>query len=198
MDWYGEPETPPVQVREVGSIEQKGWRSTWVGLMVLNGTTYLETAAHIFPDAPVLDQVPPERFFTRAYVVDISSQSQELPAPDCEIEGFEPDCDSLVLSLGWETALRRRMCYNDSPYFSPELQEWILQYRPVILGADTLSFDHPADTSMPFVRALFAQGGMILAPLVGLAQLPRPTVHLCVAPLRLPGASAAPCRVFAW
>lgn len=45
MDWYGYPETAPVQLREVGSLRDHAWRSHWLSMMVLNGTTYLETAA---------------------------------------------------------------------------------------------------------------------------------------------------------
>jgi len=198
MDWYGEPHTPSPQVREVGSLADEGWRSHWLGLMVLNGTTYLETAAHISADAPTLDQIPPERFITRAFVVKLASESQEVPAPDCELEGFAPDVDSLLLYLGWEKHLYSPLCYGDSPYFSPALQEWILAYRPAMLGADTLSFAHPADETMPFVRAFFAHEGMILCPLVGLGELPTETVTLCALPMRVAGASAAPCRVLAW
>jgi len=198
MDWYGEHDTAPAQVHEIGSLADQGWRSHWLSLMVLNGTTYLETAAHISADAPTLDQIPPECFITRAFVVKLAPESQEVPAPDCELEGFAPGVDSLLLYLGWEEHLYSPLCYGDSPYFSPALQEWILAYRPAMLGADTLSFDHPDDETMPFVRALFGYGGMILCPLIGLGELPMATVTVCALPMRVVGASAAPCRVLAW
>ncbi len=198
MDWYGFPETAPVQLREVGSLQDHAWRSHWLSMMVLNGTTYLETAAHLFEDAPTLDEIPPEKFITRTFVVKLTAKGQEVPAPDYDLDGFEPGCDSLLLYLGWEEHLPFALCYGDSPYSSPALQECILQYQPAMLGADTLSFDHPDDDDMPFVRGFFRQGGMILCPLVGVGKLPSETVTLCAAPIRLIGTSGAPCRVLAW
>ena len=61
-----------------------------------------------------------------------------------------------------------------------------------------VSFDHPDDGSMPFLHAYFENGGLIVAPLYGLTEIPGDEVTFCAAPLRLVGASAAPCRVLAW
>ncbi len=200
MDWYGDliADTPPVKLREVGSLQDQGWRSHCLSMMVLNGTTYLETAAHVYEGAPTLDEIPPEKFITRAFVVKLPAKGQEVPAPDYDLDGFEPGCDSLLLHLGWEENLHSALCFDDSPYFSPALQEWILQYEPAMLGGDTLSFDHHDDEDIPFVRQFFRQGGMILCPLVGVGKLPSETVTLCAAPIRLIGTSGAPCRVLAW
>jgi kynurenine formamidase len=187
-----------VQLRQIGALEEQGWRSHWLSLMGLNGTTYLEPAAHLFQDGPMLAAVTPEKLITRAYVVKLPAEGQQVPAPEYQLEGFRRGEDSLLLHLGWEEHLQSPLCYDDSPYFSPALQEWILACRPAMLGADTLSFDHPDDEKMPFVRALFGHGGMILCPLVGLGKLPTATVTLCALPIKITGASAAPCRVLAW
>jgi len=197
-DWYGEPGCDPVSLRQVGSIPREGWVSNAMGLMVLNGTTYLETAAHIFEDAPTLDEIAPERFVTRAFIISLEVGARELPAPDSRIDGFEPGRDAILLACRWDVHIEQPDYYHASPYFSPELQEWLLDHRPAILGGDMLSFDHPADATMPFIHAYFRQGGMILCPLVGLTRVPHEAVTLCAAPLRLTGASAAPCRALVW
>ena len=198
VDWYGDPTCAPVELREIGSIAKSGWRSTALSLMVLNGTTYLETAAHIDETAPTLDQIPPEKFITRAFVVRLHADGQQLHAPERAIAGFKPGVDAILLNCGWCAHLNDPDYYRLSPYFSPELQAWLLDHRPAILGGDMLSFDHPQDTSMPFIRAFFKQRGMILCPLTGLDQLPDEPVTLCAAPTKLAGASAAPCRALAW
>ena len=41
----------------------------------VQASTYLETAAHLYPDMPTLDRMPPEKFITRAHVV----QKEENP-----------------------------------------------------------------------------------------------------------------------
>lgn len=195
-DWYAEAGCPPVSLEQVGSYEE-GWVSHQLALMVLNGTTYLETAAHLYPDMPTLDRVPPERFLTRAFVERLDGSRQELPAPDAKLPGFRPGEDAILLHCGWEGHVDADDYYHASPYFGPELQAWLLTHRPAILGGDMLSFDHPRDATMPFLHAFFRTGGMILCPLLGLSALP-PLVTLCCAPVKLTGSSAAPCRALAW
>lgn len=197
VDWYRQADCPAVRVADIGSYARDGWRSHTVSVMVLNGTTYLETAAHIYEDQPTLDQIPPERFVSRAFVVKLEPCDQVLPAPEDAIEGFQPEVDSILLSCGWDRRMHARDYYHASPHFSTELQGWLLAHRPSILGGDMLSFDHPQDEQMPFVREFFRLGGMILCPLVGVEELPR-QVTLCAAPMRLAGANAAPCRALAW
>jgi len=203
VDWYYEEDCPPVQVNDigpranVGSLDEDGWVSHTLSLMVLNGTTYLETAAHVQQDAPTLDQIPPERFIVRAFVVPVIPQDRLLPVPDAPLPDFIPEADAILISCGWDAHVHTRDYYFGSPCFSPQLQQWLLEHRPAILGGDMLSFDHPEDTSMPFIHAFFATGGMILCPLMGLADLP-PVVTLCAAPVKLTDANAAPCRALAW
>lgn len=201
-DWYREAGTIPVSLQQVGAYEQ-GWVSHQLALMVLNGTTYLETGAHLYPDMPTLDQIPPEKFIARAWVVEVGpravadgGQPYALMAPGAPLGGFRPDEDALLLHCGWESHLNADDYYSSSPYFSPDLQQWLLDHRPAILGGDMLSYDHPEDAPMPFLRTFFRGGGMILCPLLGLGKLPA-TVTLYCAPIRLVGSSAAPCRALA-
>jgi len=196
-DWYNERTCEPVRVDDVGSFDAEGWRSHCLHLMVLNGTTYLETAAHVYPGAPTIDRVSPGRFLTRAFVVELESNGQELLEPGYDLVGFRESEDAILLWCGWEAQLHRPDYYHSSPYFSQDLQAWLLAHRPSILGGDMLSFDHPQDQAMPFIHEFFRQGGMILCPLVGLERLPD-QITLCAAPIKLSGASAAPCRVLAW
>lgn len=194
-DWYNEPGTKPVSLEQVGSYEE-GWVSHQLSLMVLNGCTYLETAAHLYPDMPTLDQIPPEKFVLRAHVVALNGTAQELPAPASRLRDFQAEQDAILLHCGWDSHVDSPDYYHASPYFSPGLQQWLLDHRPAVLGGDMLSYDHPQNTAMPFLHEFFRGGGMILCPLLGLAALP-PVVVLYCAPLKLVGSSAALCRVFA-
>ena len=197
-DWYRDPQTPPVALTDVGSMEEEGWLSHTLALQVLNGTTYLETAGHLIDGGATLDDVRPEALVRRAFVVALPGTSRSLPAPEPALDGFRRGEDALILHCGWDAHLDSTDFYDASPHFSPPLQEWILDLAPAILAADVPSFDDPADASMPFLHTYFANGGMILAPVAGAGAIPDPVVTLCAAPLRLVGANAAPCRALAW
>ena len=197
-DWYHEEITPPVRVRDIGGTDGEGWVSHIVELAVLNGTTYIETAAHLFKDAPTLDQLPPERFLRPAHVVGCHISGQQIEPPDRVPKGFAKGDDAVLLHCGWDAHLGQADYYAKSPYFSSRMQTWLLNLRPSILGGDMLSLDRPDDGDMPFLRAYFGTGGMILCPLQGLGDIPTDRVTLCAAPMKLPSANCAPCRALAW
>ena len=197
-DWYDEPGTNPVELTVIGSLERKGWESNNLKLMVLNGTTYMETAAHLFARRPTVDQVPVSQLVTRGFIVRLAGQGRVLPAPEEPLKNFESGRDTLVLASGWDSHWNQPDFYLDSPYFSKPLQDYILELNPAVLAGDMVSFDHPDDAEMPFLRTYFERGGMIVAPLYGLGDVDGDRVTLCVAPLRLVGASGAPFRVLAW
>ena len=196
--WYGEPDCDPVAVRDVGGLQQCGWLSHSLSLMVLNGTTYLEAGGHLLENGPTLDEVAPDRLLTYAHVVPVEADGKRLLSPSEPLLQFTARLDALLICSGWDRQLEQPGYYHESPYFSPELQDWILAHEPAVLGGDMLSFDDPADETMPFLHRYFEQGGLVLCPLVGLRKLPWERVTLCTAPVKLAGANAAPCRVLAW
>lgn len=197
-DWYNDPMTPAVKIEHIGGIEKEGWVSQTLTIQVLNGTTYIETSAHLFEHGPTLDQIPPERFMPSGHIVRLKAGSQELPCPDQKPKDFRKGEDALLLYCGWDSHIDESDFYASSPYFSKPLQEFILDLNPSILGGDMVSFDHPDDARMPFLHTFFERGGMILCPLIGLGNIARDKVTLCSAPLNLVGANASPCRVLAW
>jgi len=197
-DWYNEEITPPVEIWDVGSLETDGWVSHMLKIQVINGTTYLETAGHIYKDGATLDQIPADKLICRAFIVRLPGKAKELPAPAETISDFRGGEDALLLYCGWDTHWDQPDFYSASPYFSDALQQWILDHNPFILGGDMTSFDHPQAERMTFVPAFFGMGGMILCPLIGLGDIPRDQVTLCAAPMKLVGVNAAPCRAFAW
>ena len=197
-DWYNEALTPPVQIKDIGNMEKEGWVSHTIALAVLNGCTYIETAAHLFKEGALLEEVPPERWLRRAYIVRAAVEGQEIAAPEKPLADFRKGEDAILIHCGWDTHLDQPDFYARSPYFSRPIQEWLLDHNPAILGGDMISYDHPDDTSMPFLHAYFRGGGMILCPLKGLGEISEEIVTMCAAPMKLAGANCAPCRVLAW
>lgn len=197
-DWYNEEITPTVRVRNIGDLGAEGWVSHTIELAVLNGTTYIETGAHLFGDGPLLDEVLPERFLRRAHVMRCVVEEQEIRLPTEPPTGICSGEDAVLIATGWDAHFNQPDYYWKSPYFSKDLQAWLLDSRPSILGSDALSFDRPDDAAMPFLRAYFKTDGMILCPLQGLTDLPHAEMNLCAAPMKLASVNCAPCRALAW
>ena len=197
-DWYQDDMAPPVRVKNIGGISREGWVSHTISMAVLNGTTYIETAAHMFEDGQLLEDVPSERFLCRAFVVHAEVDGQQVQSPGEPLADFKQGEDAILLYCGWDEELDNKDFYWKSPYFSDYLQEWLLEHNPAILGGDMMSFDHPQDSSMPFLTSYFKAGGMILCPLKGLGEIAEGPVTMCAAPMRLAAVNCAPCRVFVW
>ncbi len=85
---------------------------------------------------------------------------------------------------------------GDSPHFSYDAIEWVVERQPTILGSDMGAWQDPSDDPPLFPKFL-ASGVLLLAPLVNLDQISVPRIKLIVLPLKIRGACAAPCRVIA-
>ncbi|MFH1615591.1 MAG: cyclase family protein [Planctomycetota bacterium] len=195
--WYGK-QCEPVKIINIGSYAKEGWVSHILTLMVLCGSTYIETSAHLYPDGITLADIAPEFFLRRAFIVHLPKGKRILPCASKPPSDFRKKQDALLLASGWDEKSDEADYYAASPYFSKDLQEFILELSPAILGGDMLSFDAPDDDSQPFLHKYFHKGGIILVPLVGLGKVPKEVVTLCAAPLKLEKTCAAPCRALCW
>lgn len=194
---YGHP-VPEVRIRRVASLERNGFDAHSLHLGNVQGTC-IETAAHLLPGQPTIDQVPLERFFVRAAVLQLPDKGPrelitlgELRATGVEIA---PGM-AAILATGWDRMWEHHRFYWDSPQLAPNAMEWLVAQRPSILGVDLTSTDS-TEKPVGINKLLFGSGCMLLAPLVNLRQISRPYIDLVVLPIPVRGACGAPCRAVA-
>jgi arylformamidase len=166
----------------------------------MNTSTYLETAAHLYPDGIKIADLPLERLFTEAVVArvplgasgEISSAliHQSLRTSG---EALKPG-DSLLVTTGWDAMWDAPNYISDSPHFAAEAIDWILAQRVGLLGSDASQWD---DGRQGFFPRFFQHDILLLGPLVNLGSLSKTRVQLIVMPLKLAGVCAAPSRVVA-
>ncbi len=184
-------------------FSKTGWESTYsenISLSVLTGT-YLETTAHIDRSAPTIDAVPLERLVVSAVAIDVPTPPRgrvALADVDRALDNagitLQPG-EAALLRTGWETRLRDPEFVNEGPRLGQDLVESLIERRIGLLGADLPRFDDvDAVTSVGIVHDVLQAGVLILAPLVGLAELGTSRGVLIALPLRIVGATASPCR----
>ncbi|MEA2529247.1 MAG: arylformamidase [Thermomicrobiales bacterium] len=192
------PDVPPFQHWRWATIDERGWEADAFSMATLAGT-YLETSKHHFPDGPGIDEIPPERLFLDAAIVQIPKEAREhITIADLEAAApmLQPG-DALLIATGWD-----RYWWDDgttfvmeSPHFDLPAMEWIVARGVSILGGDMPCFDDPQPGQGQGVNLpLFKSGALILAPLVGLGQATSSRAKLIVLPIKLRGACGAPCR----
>lgn len=188
---------PPFEHSRWATIEERGYEADWFAMPTLAGT-YLETAKHLFADAPSIDQIPLERFFVPATIARIPRGPREhVTVADLEaaISKLDPG-DALLVSTGWEKHRGEADTFvMQSPHFDLDAMQWMVDRGISILGGDMPCFDDPVgDEGQGVNTVLFGSGALILAPLVALESTPATRGQLTVLPIPLVGSCGAPCR----
>ncbi len=190
-------EMPPFEQQRWATIEERGFEADWFAMPTLAGT-YLETAKHLFHDAPSIDQIPLDRFFVNATIARIPCEArQHITVADLEanVASLEPG-DALLVQTGWEQHRDNSDIFVlQSPHFDLDAMQWIVDRGISILGGDVPCFDDPVGAEGQGVNnVLFGAGAMILAPLVNLGTTTATRGRLTVLPIPLVDSCGAPCR----
>jgi kynurenine formamidase len=176
--------------------------------------THLDAPIHFAPGQAGVDQIPLERLFGPAIVLDVRAQAasdQDYRAPaellnDWEIRnGAIPEGAIVLLRTGWASRWADAQSYRNQdpsgkmhfPGFSVEAAERCIQRRASGLGCDTMSVDFGASDDFPVHHLALNAGLYHLENLSDLSALPESGAFLVVAPIKLRGGSGGPVRVFA-
>ena len=188
------PGDPPVQVEPAVTVAADGYAVARLALSDQAGT-HVETQAHFLVGGRTLDEQPLERFIGRASVVDVPCRALDVAdlAPAETLIRRNP---FLLLRSGYADWGRPIDPHDpDRPALRLEALEWLVARGLRLLGIDAFDFD--AAPQYDGHRYLLTRDVLIVEGLVNLAALTEPEVQFYVAPLRLRGTGAAPCRVFA-
>jgi len=193
---------PPVSIRELDLRPLCAGReylaySQEMHLSV-QSSTYLETAAHLYPEREKIGDIGLERLFVSAVVLQIPRGSnQKVAAADIEAElrrtgeQVRPG-DALLVATGYDRFAETGG--DRSPHFRYDAVEWVVRHRCSILGSDMSSWQDPGEKPS-FFPMFFRSPTLLLAPMVNLTAVPAARIHMIVMPLRIEGACASPCRV---
>ena len=152
--------------------------------------THLDAPAHFIEGGATLDQIPLERFFCRAQVIDGRGHSVlgEETIAGLEIRGGEA-----VLFRTDNELLSRELFSADYVHLSVDLAQRLIELQAGLVGIDYLSVDSADGPDYPVHSALLGAGMLILED-CDLRDVRAGRYRLTCLPLRLAGTDAAPCR----
>lgn len=176
--------------------------------------THLDAPAHFAPGNMTVEQIPVERFFGPAVVIDVRTQGAadaDYQAPAGLIDDWENrhgqirEGSIVLLRTGWASRWpdSRRYRNQDAagrmhfPGFSQGAAEKCIRRAVSGIGCDTMSVDFGASQDFPVHRLALGTGLYHLENLSDLNELPENGAWLIVAPIKLEGGSGGPVRVFA-
>lgn len=192
------PDLPPVAIEPLARVEPDGFATDIFHFPALAGT-YIETSAHLFADGPPLETIPPERFIRPAAVIQLPDQAPNVNIDVDLLRACAPEIDrgdAILIASGWEAHYRSADYLPGSPSLTREAAAWLMSKKPSIIGGDLMTNDNPADPQ-GVNEVIFAEGALLLAPLINLRAITLPRVTLFALPAKIAGVCGAPCRALA-
>ena len=195
------PSDPEIHVAPHRTMESHGVNVSRIAMGTHQGT-HLDAPFHFFADGATLDQIPLERFYGPARLVDLAPGGALGPKTLLEVEMFEPHADAfepgakVIYRTGWDRAFGRPEFFTDLPSLTLDAARWIADRRISLLGMDTPTPSKIAGRECHY--ALLAKGVEIVI-VEGLANLDRlPERFTFVGfPLNFQGRDGSPIRAVA-
>jgi len=195
------------------SFEKDGFftRHFW---MLEHYGTHLDAPVHFAPGGSAVDQIPTQRLFGMAVVLDVRAEGAadaDYLAPVRLLDEWEarhgaiPEGAIVLLRTGWASRWPDAARYRNQdalgkmhfPGFSVAAVERCIERKVSGIGCDTLSVDFGASQDFAVHRLALGSGLYHLENLSDLSALPEHGAWLVVAPIKLEGGSGGPARVFA-
>jgi kynurenine formamidase len=209
--WPGDVE--PFKATINASPEKDGY-FTRKFAMLEHYSTHMDAPAHFPPGKLTIDQIPINRFFGPAVVLDVRAQAakdENYPLSAAEIERWEsahgriPEGAIVLLRTGWSSRWPDASRYLNMggtssmhfPGYSLEAARFLAGRKVSGLGTDTMSVDIGASKNYEVHGFALPAGLFQLENLADLSALPESGAFIIAAPIKLEGGSGGPCRVFA-
>jgi kynurenine formamidase len=185
-----------------------------------HGGTHLDAPVHFSQGAQSVDQIPLERFFGEAYVVNVAAQATADADHQVNVEDIQraeaaqgpiPANAIVLLRTGfserWPDAAKylgtaergeaavRKLHF---PGLHPDAARWLLANRTMkAIGIDTASIDYGQSTLYESHRALYERNVPAFENLTNLDRLPPRGASIVALPMKIGGGSGAPLRAVA-
>lgn len=192
------PGQPPLSLLPWSDLKIHG-SATNAFFMVEHTGTHLDVPAHFIEGGRTVEEIPLERFWGEALVLDVSSYLSrgELRLPDLERVLGEKDIkegDIVLFYSGVDKLLGKPEYFTQGVFLTEEVAKFLIDKKVKGVGTDSPSID-----SQPFAvhRLLLAREIIIYESLTNLRELRSKRIIFVGFPLKLKGCTGSPIRAVA-
>ena len=184
-----------------------------------HGGTHLDAPVHFAQGRQSVDEIPLERFFGSAVVVDVTQESEknadyQITVEDltrAETQGGSIPAEAIVLlrtgfSSRWPDAVRYLGTSERGdaavpklhfPGLHPDAAKWLVARGVRAVGIDTASIDYGQSTLFESHRILYEANLPAFENLTALDRLPTRGAFIVALPMKIAGGTGAPLRAVA-
>lgn len=200
--WFHYDARPESIVADPASVPPEG-RWYVVTQVELSGHagTHVEAPLHAVEGGASIGELPVERFFGQAVVLDLSHVPWASPfGLGCLQEaaaraGGIAHGDILFMRFDWD---RQAGDGGRPPYPAPEALRWIVDQGVKLVGIDSPGLEVPGNPALPNHHTLLDRGIPLIESLVNLDALRESRVFVFAQPIPAYGSDAIPIRVLAF
>jgi arylformamidase len=194
------PFDPKISVVVHNTIASIGYNMTEISMATHQGT-HLDVPFHFYDDGRTVDQVPLDRFYGPASLVDLAPGSSLPAKTPITVEMLRPHEPKfrpgakVIYRTGWDRTFGTPECFSDFPTLTVEAARWIVDRRVGLLGMDTLT----PSTDWKEVHLMLLQKGVEIVVVEGLTNLDKlPEQFTFIGfPLNIKGRDGSPIRAVA-
>lgn len=191
------PGDPALSIKPFFTIAEKRVNVSVIS-MGSHQATHLDAPFHFYEDGRTVEQIPLERFFGPAHLIDFGNLKPKTPLTVPMFQKFDrlfkPGA-RIIYRTGWHRRFGREGYFTEFPTLTIEAAAWIARKKIGLLGMDTPT---PSTDWYEVHRILLKKSPaiVIVENLTSLNKLPE-KFTLAAFPLKLAGRDGAPCRAVA-
>ena len=193
---------PKAAVNTVATVKENGFFSSRIVVATISGT-YLEAGSHILEDGRDLDSYSIEDFIKPVKIIRLPKQPEKSLIDDKMLEECAPTInrgDALIIDTGWGSMWNKPGYVLQCPNMLRSALQWVLEKDISIFGVDVPCIEaswseEDEEEKGGLLSEMFAQGVLLVAPLVNLTMIDTDAGTLFCMPLSVKGTSGAPARV---
>ena len=156
--------------------------------------THIDAPFHFFDGRESLDEVPVERFFLDADVIEIESPKSVTVH---ELDNYQVEPGQAVLFKTRNGNLTRERFNENFVYIESDAARWLVDKGVSLVGIDYISVERYDAMDFPVHRILLGAGVLILED-IDLRSAPPGRYRLTCLPIKTVRADGAPCRAVLW
>jgi kynurenine formamidase len=183
------------------------WQASKIEMLLHTGS-HVDFTKHVQEDGETAADVPLDRVFGEALVVDLSFAEANHEISVTDLEEHAPQIrpgDIVLVRTDWTEKHWGDFptYYMDSPFCAPEAAQWLIDRGAKAIGFDCFSeycARLPDFTSEDFIihKIILENGSILMQQLTNFSQLPVGDRFLFFAPfIKIRGAEGSPARFFA-
>lgn len=194
------PWDPKISVLVHNTVSSIGYNITQFSMSTHQGT-HLDAPFHFYDDGRTIDEIPLDRFYGPASLVDLApGHTLEAQIP-LDVEMFEPHEDlfkpgaKIIYRTGWDRMFGKPEFFSDFPTLTLDAAKWIADRKIGMLGMDTPT----PSTDWKECHLILLKAGVEIVIVEGLTNLEKlpPSFTFMGFPLNIEGRDGAPIRAVA-